>query len=86
MPGKPRPPGDPQGDPSQPPAQPAKPPPDRLGPQDPAARAETKLQSGDLPAGQVFGLFERLRAKDEEKQRLRQAQRRARAAEVERDW
>jgi hypothetical protein len=43
-------------------------------------------ETADLPAAQVLGLLDVLRAREREKLRLRRAQRRARGGDVERDW
>lgn len=48
----------------------------------PPARPEV----ADLPPAKVLGLFDLLRDRERDKQRMRRAQRRVRSAEVERDW
>lgn len=47
---------------------------------------EAKLETRELPPGQVMGLLDLLRKKVELKRRAREAQRRQTSARVERDW
>jgi hypothetical protein len=45
-----------------------------------------KLEASELPPGQVLQVLERLRRREVEKLEVRRARRRARSADVERDW
>lgn len=53
---------------------------------DPPPRPDAAIEVRDLPGSRILGLLELLRRKEAEKQTLRRAVRRARAADVERDW
>lgn len=53
---------------------------------DPVEAPPGEPESADLPPGRVMNLFEVLHEKERQKRALRRAERRARGAEVEKDW